>query len=257
MILDFQHFYAFEKQHHEKLISILLKLFEHKLCQPKNMENSGLDQITLSNSCSNGKQVLIIYRNSLVDFHEFFKSWNFPTPWPETTKIADLKKFLDQRIQNRFPHQGFVSQLLLTPDAKYIIPRFYSTLRKTCARQVDSQMFDWLREQKPGIFKLGEKPTINVILADFVDIQDNNFSKIVVDLNMTLKIHDTDQKWIICFLIYYFIDFVLYFNITFSFPKKQVFLYIAFILYELRFFRVSNKCFTNEYSCFSFLASPS
>lgn len=188
VILDFQHFYAFEELHHQKLIAILLKLFKDKLCEPDDDgPDSNLNRITLSNSCSNGKQLVIIYRNGTIDSKEFFRSWNFPTPWPETTKIIELKDFLDRRLGQRQPTQGFVSQLLLTPDAKYIIPRFYSTLRKTCAYKVDSQMLDWLREQTPGVFKTGEKPTVNVIVADFVDIQDDNFCKIVVDLNMKLK----------------------------------------------------------------------
>lgn len=186
VILDFQHFYAFERRHHEKLISIILKLFKHKLCEPE--DDDSLRRITLSNSCSNGKQLLIIYRNGVVNSKEFFRSWNFPTPWPETTKIKELKAFLDRRLEQRSPDQGFVSQVLLTPDAKFIIPRFYSSLRKACAYKVDSKMLDWLKEQTPGVFSTDEKPTVNVILADFVDILDNNFCKIVVDLNMKLCI---------------------------------------------------------------------
>jgi hypothetical protein len=47
-------------------------------------------------------------------------------------------------------------------------------------------MADWINEQSPGSFREGEKPQVNVILADFVDIHDNNISKIVIDLNLKL-----------------------------------------------------------------------
>lgn len=118
--------------------------------------------------------------------NEFFKPNDFPTPWPNATNIDSLKEYLEKRLLMRMPTQGFVSQCVITPDANFIVPRFYSTLRKKCAKKVDKDMTDWIEQQSPGSFYEGEKPKVNVILFDFVDIHDNKISKIVIDLNMKL-----------------------------------------------------------------------
>lgn len=185
VILDFQHFYAFHEQQHVKLITMIFDLFKDKIFKRAAYE-SNLAELTLSNAYANNKQLVIIYRSNVPDSTGFFRSYDFPTPWPNATKIENLKEYLDKRLECRTPHQGFVTQCILTPDANYILPRFYSTLRKKCAKKVDSRLTDWIKDQTPGRFKEGEKPTSNVFLGDFIDIRNNNFSKIVVDLNMKL-----------------------------------------------------------------------
>lgn len=186
VILDFQHFYQFEARHHQRMIQIVMKMFKLKLFE-RALDESNLNQLTLTNAYETSKQILIIYRNDSFAPNEFFRSYDFPTPWPRATKIESLKEFLDKRLEQRSPNQGFVTQCVLTPDANFIVPRFYSTLRKKCAKQVDAKMTDWIMQQTPGEFKDGGQPRPNVFLADFVDIRDNNFSRIVVDLNMKLE----------------------------------------------------------------------
>lgn len=186
VILDFQHFYDFDTHHHQELIGCIMKFFSNKLFT-RNEDDSNLRQLTLSNAQANGQQIVIIYRNNLNAKNEFFRSYDWPTPWPNATSIANLKDYLEKRLDYRSPDQGFVTQCLLTPDANFILPRFYSSLRKKCAKKVDKQLSEWVKQQTPGKFKDGEKPTANVFLADFVDIRNNNFCKIVVDLNMKLE----------------------------------------------------------------------
>jgi hypothetical protein len=128
----------------------------------------------------------VIYRNDSFVPREFFRSRDFPTPWPNVTNTTNLRAFLDQRLEHRSPYQGFVTQCVLTPDTSFILPRFYSSIRKSCAKKVDKKMENWIKNQTPGRFGIGERPTSNVFLADFVDIRDNNFTRIVVDLNMKL-----------------------------------------------------------------------
>jgi len=187
VILDFQHFYDFSSQHHIQLISFIMKLFDGKIFV-RSLEESNLIHLTLSGAYKYGKQMVVIYRNSTFTSDKFFRSYDFPTPWPNATKIEDLKEILEKRLTTRTPMIGFVQQVLLTPDANFILPRFYSTLRKKCAKKVDSLMTDWIKEQSPGMFKDGDKPLSNVFLADFVDIKNNNFSKTVIDLNMKLDV---------------------------------------------------------------------
>lgn len=64
--------------------------------------------------------------------------------------------------------------------------RFYSSLRRACAQKVKKHLFDWIRTQKPGPFKIGDKPTSNVFIADFVDLDEYEFCKIVIGLNEKL-----------------------------------------------------------------------
>lgn len=64
------------------------------------------------------------------------------------------------------------------------------SLRRACAEKVRKGLFAWIMTQKPGKFEQGEKPTSNVFIADFVDLNDNEFCKIVVDLNQQLLISE-------------------------------------------------------------------
>lgn len=183
VILDFQHFYDFNSEAHQLLVSTIKQLFKSKIFE---RNDEGLSCLTLSHALENKKQLMIIYRNDAFSPRTFYPSYDFPTPWPQATQISGLKKFLDRRLSARMPHQGFVTQCILTPDARFILPRFYSSLRKKCAQRVDLEMTPWIEEQTPGEFVDGEKPKSNVFLADFVDIRNDNFCKTVVDLNLKL-----------------------------------------------------------------------
>lgn len=184
VILDFQHFYDFQPEHHQKLIGFIRHLFRTRMFERSHHE-SNLSHLTLSLGFDNKKQMVIIYRNNASSSNGFFHSYDFPTPWPNATKIVNLKEFLDKRLEHRSPYQGFVTQCILTPDARFIVPRFYSSLRKKCAKKVDSEMTDWIKEQIPGTWD-DDQPRPNVFLADFVDIRNNNFTRTVIDLNMKI-----------------------------------------------------------------------
>lgn len=76
--------------------------------------------------------------------------------------------------------------MVLTPDAHFIVLRFASSLRSKCAKRVLKEMSSWISDQKVGPFYPDGLPNRNVFIADFVDINDNQFCKIVVDLNHKL-----------------------------------------------------------------------
>jgi hypothetical protein len=181
----FQHFYDFQERHHQNLIGIIMSFFQEKLFK-RDPEESNLNRLTLSYALENAKQLIVVYRNCAFSSDEFFCSGDYPTPWPNVTNVDNLKEFLDKRLEFRSPYQGFVSQCVITPDPKYIIVRFYSSLKRSCAKKVDKKLSDWIASQTPGTFNEGEKPKSNVFLADFIDLRGSNFSKTVVDLNMKL-----------------------------------------------------------------------
>lgn len=93
---------------------------------------------------------------------------------------------LDEGLQQRQPTTGYCSQVLLTPTPKFIIPRFYSTLRKKCAKKVDKNCKNWIEKQTPGAFQADGTKKSNVFLVDFVDLEDAAIPKIIIDLNMKL-----------------------------------------------------------------------
>lgn len=60
------------------------------------------------------------------------------------------------------------------------------SLRRACAEKVRKGLFDWIKAQAPGKFQRGQKATSNVFIADFIDLKDSEFCKIVVSLNEKL-----------------------------------------------------------------------
>lgn len=184
VILDCQHFYNFEPQHHHKFIQLLMKLFNTRIYERFIFEGD-FPFLTLSNALNLQKQLIVIYRNQNID-KAFFQSYQFQNPWPNVTDIRKLEEFLDHRLKLRSPFQGYCGQLVLTPNSSFIIQRFYSSLRNKCAKKVDKECKEYLEAQRPGIFKENDTPRCNVFIADFVDLYDNFFPKTVVDLNMKL-----------------------------------------------------------------------
>ncbi|XP_053694842.1 PI-PLC X domain-containing protein 2 [Sabethes cyaneus] len=180
VILDCQHFYLFNPTDHCMLSAELNRIFDKKIYS-RNV--SQLKDCTLESATSSGKQVLIVYRSDACVNDRFWLSQDWPTPWPNEIKVKKLRQYLDESLAQRNPDTGYVSQCVLTPTVRYIVPRFISSLRTTCAKEVDKKLTDWIKMQTPGLFGPDEKPKSNVFLADFIDIKDSNFSKIVIALN--------------------------------------------------------------------------
>ena len=191
VILDCQHFYNFTRENHNRLIRTFLNLFGPKIFGRVENEND-LKKLTLQSAAKSGKQLLIVYRNDAEAVDQFWLSHSYPTLWPNKVNVKDLRQYLETSLEKRNPDTGFVSQCVLTPDVKFIVPRFYSSLRKTCAKKVDDKLLSWIQDQEPGAFGEGQCGKANVFLADFIDIKDNNFSKTVVDLNQKLMVASDD-----------------------------------------------------------------
>lgn len=58
-------------------------------------------------------------------------------------------------------------------------------MKNKCAKPVAKNLFPWIKQLEPGCPN-GRDLRVNVILADFVEINESNFSKLVVDLNKKL-----------------------------------------------------------------------
>lgn len=186
VIIDFQHFYNFHIEHHQLLVNHLIKSFDSIIFH--NSNTMALSHLTLNRAHEMGKQLIVVYRN----FHTsplFFGSHHFPTPWPNTTNVEYLKEFLGQQLKCRNQQQGWILQCVLTPDANYIISRFYSSLKRACAKKVLRDMGEWIKSQKPGRWSTwtqDDTPRVNIILGDYMEMNDNEFTKIVISLNANL-----------------------------------------------------------------------
>jgi len=145
-----------------------------------------LPYLTLSKAEDLQKQLVVIYRNNQNCSEKFFKSGYFPNPWANVTSTVKLKDFLESKIKARNPDIGYCTQLILTPDGNYIAARFHLSLKNTCSRHVMNDLSSFLKSQTPGPFVRGETPKVNVIIADFVEQDNNYFTRTVVDLNMKL-----------------------------------------------------------------------
>jgi hypothetical protein len=185
VILDFQHFYDFSWEHHRNLSEFIVSKFSSKIFERFSHEQI-FHTFTLTQAAQLQKQIIVIYRNFKFLHSNFFTTNHWPTPWPNVTSTEKLIERLEENLQTRQFYQGFCSQVLLTPTTGFILPRFYSTLRSTCAKKVDKKCRDWLMQQSPGTFGENDKKLSNVFLFDFVDLQDGSIPKIVIDLNMKL-----------------------------------------------------------------------
>lgn len=119
IIFDCQHFYNFANGDYGRLEKILLRIFENKFFTPKH---GSLKDLTLQHAHSLNVQLLVIYRYSRVPY-EFWNSDCWPTPWPNQISVKKLKAYLDVHIKYRSPNAGFVTQCVLTPPVKFIVPR--------------------------------------------------------------------------------------------------------------------------------------
>lgn len=64
------------------------------------------------------------------------------------------------------------------------IHRFYSSLKKKCAKRVCKNLSDWIEVQRPGPFSLNaNQPTSNVFIADFIELNNFQFCRTVIKLN--------------------------------------------------------------------------
>lgn len=180
VILDFQHFYAFTEDDHTHLLEMIHSIFGSRLCPVFD----NLYHITLNWMFANGYQVIVIYRNGAAAFMQTcWPSNAWPTPWPNTTNVNDMLRFLSRNMTLRPHNAGYVTQCVLTPDGRLIFLNPLSTLEQKCAAVCNSASVLWLKEQMPG------QNGLNVVILDFIDMKNIDFCQTVVQLNNKLLRH--------------------------------------------------------------------
>ncbi|EDW11926.1 PI-PLC X domain-containing protein 2 [Drosophila mojavensis] len=191
VVLDLQHFYDMTIPHHQQLHKELVQFFDQRLYATTD---GPLLECSLTRCAELQRQVVLICRRCPIGLPaQFWPSYAWPTPWPNTASIKKLQSFLADSLLSRQPQQGYVSQCLLTPTGRYIALRLLFTLKRT-AKRVDRKLKPWIVEQLPGPFDNGQKPRVNVFLADFVNLKDGQFCDWVIKLNSKLEWDKTELK---------------------------------------------------------------
>lgn len=120
--------------------------------------------------------MIIVYRHTIQD-DIFWPSSRWPTPWPQTTSLKKLICTLEYGLKHRTQNAGYVTQCLFTPDVKYILRHFFSNLQK-CCRPLNIAIPTWINKQKAA-----NRHGVNVIIADFINLNGFDFCDIVIRLN--------------------------------------------------------------------------
>ncbi|XP_053562921.1 PI-PLC X domain-containing protein 2 [Bombina bombina] len=175
VLLDFNHFYAMEHEHHIYLVNMLQEVFGDKLCKADCVEN-----ITLQYLWEKEYQVLIFYHYNIWNEYTFLWPGNkMPAPWANTTNVHKLIQFLETTLGERSKRGTFhVSQAILTPRVKTIVRGFKSGLKNTLVHRNLPMILNWVKAQKPGAVG------VNIITSDFVELVD--FAETVIGLNYML-----------------------------------------------------------------------
>ncbi|XP_077302970.1 PI-PLC X domain-containing protein 3 [Arctopsyche grandis] len=189
IILDCQHFYEFKLEDHRRLFSILVNTFGLRICPPQH----NLEAITLNSLSRQRQQIIIVYRNEVVvSSGRFWRNGQMPTPWPRQTNTKGLLDWMASA--HRSPSAGFVLQAVLTPTTAFVILKWRSNIRDSCAKPVVNKVLPWIDDLLPGPPPLAPFSSgalrVNVVIADFVDFNQNIFPKSIIALNYKLLSSD-------------------------------------------------------------------
>ncbi|GLG95159.1 PI-PLC X domain-containing protein 3 [Gryllus bimaculatus] len=183
VILDFQHFYSFRENDHSNMLGIIHNTFGRKLCPCFD----NLYHVTLNWMFAHGYQVIVVYRSRAAAYMQTcWPSSAWPTPWPNTTDVDEMFKFLTQKLASRPPNAGYVTQCVLTPDGPLILLHPFSTLEQRCASICNTASIPWLEKQIPG------PEGINVVIFDFFDMAKIPFCQTIIQLNHKLLKHNVE-----------------------------------------------------------------
>ncbi|XP_077151461.1 PI-PLC X domain-containing protein 2 [Ranitomeya variabilis] len=183
VLLDFNHFYAMDNEHHLYLVNMLREVFGSKLCITDCVEN-----ITLQYLWEKKYQVLVFYHFNIWNEHPFLWAGNkMPAPWANTTNVQKLIQFLETTLGERAKRGTFhVSQAILTPQVKTIVRGLKSGLKNTLVHRNLPVILNWVKTQKPGTMG------VNIITSDFVELVD--FAETVIGLNYLLLKNRKDKE---------------------------------------------------------------
>lgn len=181
VILDFNHFYEVSDDAHELLFKKIRESFGSKLC-PFNPN----DDVSLKFMWDKGYQLIVFYnpeqgdRESNVTIPDFlWPADHIQSPWPNTVDIGQLIDTLETNYKEGRPTEKgnfYVTQGILTPDAKFIITHLCSTIKETLGQTAVGPFLSFLNRDKA----IGPQG-LNICIMDCVEL--SGFINDVVGIN--------------------------------------------------------------------------
>lgn len=171
VLLDFNHFYAMDRNHHYIASKLVVQFLEEFLYP----EPFPLRKLPSVKQCVDSKStVLVFYRGVLPDM-PFWNGFLVRSPWGNKDNTKDLLAFLNANYgKNRSATTLYVTQGILSANTKYIAKNPFSSIR-SMADKINPAFIKWLKNKKAG------PNGVNICLVDFY--QDFEIVPTVIALN--------------------------------------------------------------------------
>ncbi|XP_076457429.1 PI-PLC X domain-containing protein 2-like [Babylonia areolata] len=171
VILDFNHFYSMELEHHIQLITYLMFVFDGMLCP-----HSPLSSLTLNSLAEKGTRLIIFYgHSSVLEFPDLWPSLHIKSVWSNTMSVEKCLSHQEVAAKERGGEAFHVCQAVLTPATGDIMQKFHSNIQAECAKKINPLLPQWMRcDKMKGCQGM-------VLIVDFVE--EGDFVHSVVDLN--------------------------------------------------------------------------
>lgn len=142
VLLDFNHFYNMETEHHLQLITFIISKLQSNLC-PVSL----LEQTTLVNFWGKQQQTIVFYQHELVqEFRDLWPATSIASPWASTTNVDDCLVFQEKFAKQRHTEGKFyVCQLVLTPSTPFILQNIGNDLLHACACKINPRISSWIQ----------------------------------------------------------------------------------------------------------------
>uniref|UniRef100_A0A5S6QVZ5 PLCXc domain-containing protein n=1 Tax=Trichuris muris TaxID=70415 RepID=A0A5S6QVZ5_TRIMR len=181
VILDFNHFYAFNRRKHLHLIGLLLEKFNSKLVpSPPGVD---VRQFSLDQAHAHRYQVILFYQECKYNIEHplIWTSKHIRSPWANTNNVQQLVPYLEKALRQKdstLPEGGFfVTQGILTPTLRDIVCNWRGSLKNHMALQASRETISWLKSSQQTVQSL-----LNIVIVDFVEFIE--FCDTIIKFNM-------------------------------------------------------------------------
>ena len=163
LIVDFNHFYSFTDEIHERFTSLVLQQFNN-LLYPCDGNQASVDKLSLKDFWDSKKQVFARYCDDTVcgKHNLLWPSKYIDSPWFNTDSISKLLLDLNGRFDTLQDGVFNVFQAILTPQTSTILLHLTSSLEKALAEPGDIKIKAWLQD----VFERKQKG-MNILICDF------------------------------------------------------------------------------------------
>ncbi|KAK7495212.1 hypothetical protein BaRGS_00013622 [Batillaria attramentaria] len=180
VLLDFNHFYSMELEQHIQLITLLLSMFEGRLCP-----FSATDKPSLASLWQNRIQVIIFYQQEIVaEFQDLWPAASIASPWANTMDAERCLEYQEKHAKEQRREGKFhVCQAILTPSTQTIMQNLTGSVLAHCAKKINHKLPEWMRSSP----LVGQRGMIYIV--DFVE--EDGFIPSVVSLNTLSGTHNS------------------------------------------------------------------